>query len=63
MLRTLNTVKSLPEAIQTVNVISYLTGRLAKLFEVNGKTEEPGEVEEAYLLALSETIEKMRSND
>ncbi len=63
MLHTLNQVKSFQEAIQSVNAISYLTGRLAKLFEVQGKgAEEAGEFESAYLLALNETIGKIKAD-
>ena len=40
MLYTLNHINSFPEAIQTVNALSYLVGRLAKLFEVQSSQGE-----------------------
>ncbi len=64
MLRTLNSVKSFQETIQTANAISYLTGRIAKLFEVQEEgNPEDDEFARAYLIALREMIEKKRSEN
>jgi hypothetical protein len=64
MLQTLNQVKNFQEAIQSVNALSYLSGRLAKLFEVqSGMRDDGEEVTQAYLMALSEVVGKMRINE
>ena len=61
MLHVLNDLKSSEDTIQAVNTISYITGRLAKLCEVqNRKSEASPEFTTAYLLSLEGFFDQIR---